>query len=273
MVITGSRMKPQPLRIGIWAGVATDNLEDNAARIEAAITAASQQSANLVLTPECALSGYPGAARESCHDIDCRALAQLEARLHQHAASHHVGLLLGSVDNIADTQWSNDVVWCDPQGLQRTRYRKRCLTPMDRQHFVPGTQAVCIDYLGWRLGLTICFDVRFPHIWADCVMADCNLFINVAHMAGSNDDHGAKPIVIPSFYSVRAAEWATPIMFCNTGAADRWLDSGYWDHRGMPQEHHGQDLAIYTLPDHPSRQDWHRDLRQQQLQRWQQRGP
>lgn len=264
-------MSTTPLRIAVWAGTAGDDLAANAAMIAQALTQAATQDAAILVTPECVLTGYPGCARASCHDLSPQQIHAHEEQLHQLAQSQGISLLLGSIGGDAQAGWTNDVVLYGDHPEAGLRYRKRCLTPMDRQHFIAGTQPGVINCGGWRIGLSICFDVRFGDVWADCALADCDLAINIAHMAGSNNDHGAKPVVIPAFYSVRAAEWATPVVLCNTGASDRWLDSGWWDHRGLRQATQASEYACYTIPARASGEHWHQDLRQQQLQRWRQR--
>ena len=40
-------------------------------------------------------------------------------------------------------------------------------------------------------------------------------------------------VLLGSLLAARAAESGTPLLFANTAAADRWLDSGCWDARGL----------------------------------------
>src|SRR5271167_3779576 len=83
-----------PLDAAILAFSAGADIRANAARIHAALATAAP--ARLLLTPECALIGYPGAGRASCADIDWGLVADQEERLAAAAGRAGVVLVLGS---------------------------------------------------------------------------------------------------------------------------------------------------------------------------------
>ncbi len=39
----------------------------------------------------------------------------------------------------------------------------------------PGESPVCLDLLGWRLGLSVCYDLRFPELYRQYAAAGCQL--------------------------------------------------------------------------------------------------
>lgn len=57
----------------------------------------------------------------------------------------------------------NRGVFIEPNG-KITSYDKRKLFGMAEEavHFTPGTKEVIVDYLGWKINLQICYDLRFP---------------------------------------------------------------------------------------------------------------
>lgn len=215
------------LRVGCWSFTATDQLALNEAAIRRGIHAAAAAGVQVLLTPECCLTGYPGAVRSDFTGVDGCALAEREDLLLRLADQHGLTLVLGSAAPDGAGGWTNDAA------TLRARYRKRCLTPGDESHFVPGSTATVITVAGWRCGLAICYDLRFAEVWADLHRLDVDVLLVLAHMAGPDPDPGTKALVIPAFCAVRAAEAATPLVFCNTTAADRWLDTGTWDARGL----------------------------------------
>ena len=233
--------KAAPLRVGCWSFTATAEAAGNDAAVRRGIAAAGAAGVRVLLTPECALPGYPGAARPTLAGLDGCALAEREDALLRHAREHGIELVLGSAAEDGAGGWTNDAA------AVGARYRKRCLTPGDTAHFVPGTRPAVITVDGWRCGLAICYDLRFPDVWADLHRQQVDALLVIAHMAGADPDPGTKAVVIPAFCAVRAAEAATPLVFCNTAAADRWLDSAVWDARGVRVAHDGSPAAGGSL--------------------------
>ena len=119
----------------------------------------------------------------------------------------------------------------------------------------------------FRSGLSICFELRFGQLWAEQAHADVDVFLTIAHMAGADVDPGTKQIVIPNFYSARAAEWATPLVLCNTAAADRWVDTGQWDARGVVVAQQAEGLLLTTVHKRTTLAPWYQGLRDEALRR------
>jgi deaminated glutathione amidase len=69
---------------------------------------------------------------------------------------------------------SNATVWIDPSGDIKIKYRKIHLFDVDVEgqkpiresdHFAPGYRPEIIEIGGWRIGLTICYDLRFADLF------------------------------------------------------------------------------------------------------------
>jgi omega-amidase len=237
---------PPPLTASCFAFEASSDVRRNAQAIAAAIREASAAGSQIVVTPECALTGYPGCSRRDLEEVDWRAVASLEDHLAEIAGECQVVLILGSA-SLGSDGITNDALVCGTVPYEQ-RYHKRSLTPNDREFFVPGFDGIVFEILGWRIGLSICYDVRFPTVWADLGMGMADCFINLAHMAGQDVDPGCKAEVVPAHYATRAAEWATPLLLCNTAAQDRWLDSALWDPRGLRVANRGEGLLQVHHP-------------------------
>lgn len=251
------RHMPAPLRIACLAMAATDDPDGNAVVIRRGMDDAARAGARIVLTPECALTGYPGAVRDSLAGLSGCHLSELEDGLALRAERLGVVLVLGSASSCGDN-WSNDAVCCG--AVPPVRHRKRALTPGDRKHFTAGSAATVISVDDWRLTVSICYEVRFPELWED---ADGQLAI--AHMAGPDPDPGTKAQVIPALYAARAAEWAAPLVLCNTAADDRWLDSATWDARGVRGQFLGAGLLLADLVHRDALPPWYAGLRRDRL--------
>jgi len=249
------------LRVGCWSFAATAQVASNAAEIRRGVAAAAAAGVRVLLTPECSLTGYPGAVRTDFNDLSRCALAEQEELLLAEADRAGVVLVLGTAAGDGNGGWTNDAVTLNG------RYRKRCLTPGDTAYFIPGSTPTTIVVDGWRLGLAICYDLRFPDIWDDLARLDVDANLVIAHMAGIDSDPGTKSAVIPAFCAVRAAETSTPLIFANTAAPDRWLDSGAWDARGLQVSCNADGLLVVEVRPRTDFAPWYVGLRDTYLHR------
>lgn len=257
-----------PLPVAAFAFTASDDVGANTKALRAAVADAGRLGAKLLLTPECALVGYPGAARKDLAGVDWCRVGDEEDVLELAARQAGLVLVLGTAGPFREqTTFSNDALVLNA-GPQPLRYRKRCLTPGDVRHFIPGEERVCtFAVAGWSIGLTICYELRFGPVWAEQARAGVDAFATIAHMAGPDVDPGTKAEVIPNLYSARAAEWATPLLLANTAAADHWVDSGAWDARGVRIAGAGEGLVTTVLSPRSSFDPWYAGLRAEALRR------
>jgi predicted amidohydrolase len=256
-----------PLTIASFAFTASDDIAVNAQRIHTAVGDAAKAGAQVLLTPECSLIGYPSAARADLSAVDWCRVGDEEEGLEIAARKANVVLVLGTAGPFRSaTHYSNDALVLNA-GPQPQRYRKQSLTPADEQHFIPGDSPMWVTVAGWKLGLSICYEMRFGHLWAAQARAGVDAFIHIAHMAGGDLDPGTKAEVIPNIYSARAAEWATPLIVCNTAAEDRWLASGHWDARGILVDQCAEGLMLTTVKPRRDFASWYQSLREEALRR------
>lgn len=264
------------LSVGIFSFTASAQLADNHKRICAAIDEASRHSVRLLVTPECALVGYPSAARSDLQGISWSQVADAEESICEHARRLNIAIVLGSAGPVADGSGiSNDALacgrWVRPalrQGAGLIRYRKCHLTPTDTKHFVSGDAPGVFAIDDWCIGMGICFDVRVPSFWANLAKAGCDLFCCIGHMAGHDPDPGTKAQVIPALFAARAAEWATPMLLANTSSADRYLDSAHWDARGVRVQSIADGFIITEVKRRDHFDPWYGDLRRHALAAW-----
>ena len=261
-----------PLRVAAFAFEATADARHNLQLILQALHKSSEAGARVLVIPECGLCGYPPVTEQSLESLSCAkpgssfhqnnpsslcALGDHEDLLHIRAQALGIAVIVGNA-SFWQNGMSNDLFVCGAVS-ETVRYRKRCLTPLDRAFFNAGDESVCCQIDDWKIGLSICFDVRFNEIWREFAHQGCDLFINAAHMAGPDDDH-IKKEVIPSLYQSRATEWVTPLFLCNTSAADKWLASSAWDARGHLLQQRDAGLLVQDFYKRDNLSDWYQQL-------------
>jgi len=156
------------MRIGILQLNATlADPEANGRAIEAAYGRAVSQGAELVLTPEMAVSGY--LAEDRLWEVGLRRRIAAESERLAGIAGE-VPLVLGTCSPSPSGRLWNELWWCE-RGAIREVARKRILAAYDifdeTRYFDAGTEVPkLVSFNGERVGLSICED-----LWADPELA------------------------------------------------------------------------------------------------------
>ncbi|MEM7541046.1 MAG: carbon-nitrogen hydrolase family protein [Pseudomonadota bacterium] len=167
-------------RVACVQNCAGPDIDENLAAVEDAIRKATDEDAALVCLPEnfSCLHESDGSYLEDGYTEDNHPALPRLASL---AAERDVWLLLGSLTiALPDGRLNNRCVLLDNEGRIQARYNKIHLfdvTIRDGQSYkesalvAPGGEQVVAEVPWGKLGLTICYDVRFPHLYRDLAKA------------------------------------------------------------------------------------------------------
>jgi len=253
------------LRVAVLAYTAASELRANRKAIATAVEQAAAQQVAVLVTPECALCGYP-AATGMLNATSCE-LAEYEEELLGLASKRGLVLALGTVSPDGRGGVANLAVVGGAVPVQRLA--KRALTPADAAWFAPGpARSVVVRIGAWQVAVGICYEVRQAAWWYAAAEAGADAAIVLAHQAGVDPDPGTKAAVLPALHAARAAELAMPLLLANTAAADRWLDSAVWDARGRCIASTGEGLLVSELVHRESLDPWYSTVRRDALAAW-----
>ena len=176
-----AHVKICPMRIAIaQLNQMVGDLSGNAERILAAVDAARRGGAELVVTPELSLCGYPPEDL-LLRPAFLRACASELARLAARIAGPTVVV---GYPELGESGLRHNAAAVIRDGRIIAGYRKHTLpnyTVFDEQrYFTPGTEPCVFDVAGMRVGLVICEDIWFPE------------------PARRSRDKGAELIVVPN---------------------------------------------------------------------------
>ena len=148
----------------------------NGAAIADMIARAKGEGADMLFTPE--MAGYLDRNRDrAAATLRAEADDPVLAQICEAAARHGLWVHLGSLplkDERSDGRWSNRSFMIDADGKIRARYDKIHLFDVDlatgeswRESSVygPGEQVVAVDTPWARMGLSVCYDMRFPDLY------------------------------------------------------------------------------------------------------------
>ena len=158
--------------------------EANAAVLADAAEAAARGGAAMLFTPE--MSGLVDRDRERAApnvvgEADSPALTAVCGA----AARHGIWIALGSLAVARDDgDWANRSLLVDATGKVVARYDKIHMfdvqlasgeTWRESAAYLPGEQVVTAETPAGRLGLTVCYDIRFPALFQELGHRNCDL--------------------------------------------------------------------------------------------------
>ncbi len=221
----------------------SDDPVENLNMVRVLMAEAAQQGAQFILTPEvtnCVSTSITRQREVLQHEEDDVTLAGLR----EQAASLGVWLLIGSLGlktHDADGRFANRCFMIDPQGQIVARYDKihmfdvrvtEAETFRESNNYRPGEKAVIAETDFGKVGLTICYDIRFPRLYAALAQA------------------GARILTVPAAFSpiTGAAHWESLLRA-------RAIETGCWvlapaqtgEHaktRGKTRNTHGHSMVV-----------------------------
>ncbi len=163
---------------------------DNRRRALDAVVDAADRGADLVVLPELFDVGYFAfdSYARNAQSLDGETLT----RIRETAVEHDVAVLAGTVvedlaassvagfETPADEGLANAAVLFDADGERRLVYRKRHLFgygSAESELLVPGESVGTADLGGFTIGVTTCYDLRFPELYRRLVDAGATLVL------------------------------------------------------------------------------------------------
>jgi len=149
------------------------NLYDNILFAKNKIIYASQKGAKLILLPEnCFLmtKNNKQFLEYSCNEAKHQGINEMK----KIAKNFGIWIIIGSVHIKEKKNFFNRSLLIDDKGRIKSRYNKIHLFSAklpnnesydEKRYFTPGKK-VCLTNLPWgKIGMTICYDLRFPHLY------------------------------------------------------------------------------------------------------------
>ncbi len=165
----------------------SDDIDQNLLNARAHITLAKQQGAELVVLPEC--FGFMQTSKEQLHqcaEIDGQ--GKIQEFLSATAKSLDTWIIGGSVPLVSPVpgKVTNTLLAYDNYGNRVARYDKIFLFDVslrngerycESDYTAPGSAANVMDSPVGRVGLSICYDLRFPEMYRKLTGMGAQLFV------------------------------------------------------------------------------------------------
>jgi omega-amidase len=165
---------------------AWENKDENFQACRSFTQRAKAMGAELVIFPEMTLTAFSmntgNTAEDSANSVTVESFKELAQEI-------QVAIIFGVVFRDA-YKASNNALLIDCAGKIKGRYSKiHPFTFTGEDNFFNGGNKICVAKLGMvTLGLTICYDLRFPEIYSALGMQS-DLIINIANWPAKRVDH------------------------------------------------------------------------------------
>jgi predicted amidohydrolase len=228
------------LRVGAVQLRSTNDLGSNLATCRAQVAHAAKDGAQLVILPEnFAFLGRSEVDKlSSAEDLGSGPVMTM---LREVATAYGIWVIGGGMAELVPSdpkRTYNTAVVVDPGGRLVARYRKIHLFDVDipggavlRESAVtvPGDQPVVVQIAGVPVGLSICYDVRFPELYRRLVK-----------------DQGAEVLLVPAAFTAHtgAAHWHL-LLRARAVEEQAWVVApGQWGRHNEKRESFGHSLVI-----------------------------
>jgi len=220
------------VKIGLYQFPVTGNIGENLRFIRRAVGLAKAQSVRLLAFCECALTGYPPEKVKSAAAVDGGALDGAFSELQALAAANDMYLLVGSVTRRGGRHYNSALLF-EPGGGAPRAYDKRALWGWDLDSFAPGAGGGVWEIDGFKFGVRICYEVRFPEYFRELYRERVDFAVVLLCDVSETDDAGRYEL-IKAHLRTRASEAVCPVLSVNDISPFQTAPTAAFDGDGHP---------------------------------------
>lgn len=172
-------------RVGLIQMTSGPDISENLAYIEQQAQALAKAGAKLVVTPENCLV-FGGRADYHYH-AEWLGEGPIQAELARIASHNQIWLVIGSLPIRTNNGVTTTSLVLNPSGQRVAHYDKLHMFDVDvadghsryreSETFTPGDKIVSVETPMAHLGLTICYDVRFPQLYSELAKRGVNMLL------------------------------------------------------------------------------------------------
>ncbi|MBQ7839706.1 MAG: carbon-nitrogen hydrolase family protein [Lachnospiraceae bacterium] len=174
------------MKIGAYQFAVTGNIKQNMSVIEKAISQAAQEGVEMLIFPECALTGYPPHDMKNSAGVNFAELDAVYEHLQTLADNLKIHIAAGTIMREKDKYYNSGVVFSPDK--PKDIYFKRALWGWDKENFCAGNRNGIFEINGIRIGIRICFEVRFPEYFRELYMEKTELNLILFYDVSDHDD-------------------------------------------------------------------------------------
>lgn len=235
------------MRIGAYQFAVGSSITDNFHAVCRGIEDAASQNIRLLVFPECALTGYPPRDIKSAVDVNFEELDAAYREIEEMSKKNNMYILVGTIIK-EQNKYYNSARLISPD-MTTENYHKRALWGWDKDNFTIGNKEGIFKIDGLKIGVRICFEVRYPEYFRELYRENTALNIILFYDVADSDDIERYEL-IKSHIRTRAVENVTYTMSVNSIRPYQTAPTGIFDKSGRTineLERNKEDLLIYDF--------------------------
>lgn len=239
------------MKIGAYQFAVTNSISRNMEKITDAVIQAAHEGVKLLVFPECALTGYPPHDMESPELVFAEELSHAYEQLQKLADERAIHVITGTIMQKNGNYYNSAIVFAP---CQKNRiYHKRALWGWDAENFTIGDRNGIFEIEGWKVGVRICFEIRFPEFFRELYQAHTDLNVILFYDI-QDDDDTERYQLIKSHIRTRAVENVTDTLSVNAIGPYQTAPTALYDRSGRPLselKRNEEKLLVYDLKHRP----------------------
>lgn len=168
------------MRIGAYQFAVGSNITDNFHAVCRGVEEAVRQNIRLLVFPECALTGYPPRDIKSAADVNFEELNVAYQEIKKMSEKYDMYILVGTITK-EQNKYYNSARLISP-GKTTENYHKRALWGWDKDNFTIGNKEGIFAIDGIKIGVRICFEVRYPEYFRELYRENTVLNLSLIHI-------------------------------------------------------------------------------------------
>ena len=234
------------MRIGMYQFDTSSKIEENYNNIKEAIIEGSKQNVRLMIFHECALCGYPPIETPSVKEINFDIVHIYLEKIRQLAQQFNMYIGVGTIRKEGN-EFFNSLQLIDADGTYLEPYDKRALWGWDTDNFKKGDKSGIYLIDGIKIGVRICYEVRFPEYFRELFKSNVELGV-VCFCDVSDAENEERYGIIKSHLITRAVENVMTIISVNSISKYQTAPTGVFDPDGkviLEAARNEKSLLIY----------------------------
>lgn len=219
------------MKIAAYQFAVTSSIQKNLKTMEAAIAQAAHENVRLLVFPECALTGYPPRDMANAAAVDFTVVENACRRLQEMADANAMHIIVGTITKDGDI-YRNSAIAFHPDGRQ-SAYHKRALWGWDRDNFQTGSENGVFEVDEFKIGIRICFEVRFPEYFRELYRQRTDLNVILFYDVADTDDMERYEL-IKAHIRTRAVENACYTLTADSISPCQTAPTALFDRSGYP---------------------------------------
>lgn len=235
------------MRTGAYQFSITSDVNSNFNKIKYAMNMAKEKQIKLLVFPECALTGYPPRDLKSSADVDFARLDVIYDQLQQSCNFFDINVIVGTI--IQENNKCYNAALLFSPFRERQSYKKRALWGWDKDNFEAGNEDGIFQVADWKIGIRICFEIRFPEYFRELYKEQTDINIVMFYDVSDNNDV-FRYEMIKSHIMTRAVENITYTLSVNAISPFQTAPTILFDKSGQvlnETARNEEDLLVYDL--------------------------